>query len=277
MNVPVSVIVPVYNKEKYLVKATESIINQTYLPMEIIFVDDCSSDESVKVICELKKKYPIIELITLNENSGVSCARNIGAKHAKYDVITFMDADDYYSNTKKIENEYKLYTMYTEKGIRCCVYSKIVLVDDNEKRIKTCKPNRKYLQGDIFTKLLEWIDFATIQRDYLVSKSAFFNVGGYNEKRSQFEDLELLFALARNNMFYCTCEEGTAYRQTGTGLSVDKNGSLKKNFDEVIQNCLRELPFDIKKSIIMKRSIRKRYVKLQKKIKNMLLKLIKKT
>lgn len=266
MKIPVSVIIPVYNKEKYLEKTIKSVLNQTFRPNEIIFVDDCSSDDSVKIIKELKKSFEEIKLVELESNSGVSCARNIGAKYATNELITFLDADDYYVNPQKLENEYKLYEHYKKEKIGCCTYSKIVVVDIDEKRMRNSPTNRRYLQGNILEKLLEWVDFSVVPRDYIVSKKEFMNAGGYNEKRSQYEDLELIFALAKNNMFYCTFQDGTAYRQTGTGLSVDRNGSLKRNFDEVILNGLDMLPPKSKNKTTFKRRIRKKCMKIYKSI-----------
>lgn len=266
MRIPISVIIPVYNKEKYIEQAAKSVIRQTYSPMEIIFVDDCSTDESVKIIEKLQINYKEIKLIRLQKNSGVSCARNAGAHRAKYDIITFMDSDDYYINLRKLENEYKLYILYKSKEVDCCVYSKVVLVDKAGTRKGRCPKNKKYLQGNIFVKQLEWVDFSVIPRDYLVSKQDFFKAGGYNEKRCQYEDLELFFSLARENKFYCTMQEGTAYRQTGTGLSVDRNGSLKKNFDEVIEKNLITLPTDMQSKIRKKRHWKKVYTKYQRQL-----------
>lgn len=266
MKIPVSVIIPVYNKERYLRKTINSILNQTFQPNEIIIVDDCSFDGSVKIIKKLKNSFSEIKLIELKSNFGVSHARNIGAKYATNELITFLDADDYYANPQKLENEYKLYRNYEDEKIGCCIYSKIVVVDMNEKRVRTSPPNKRYLQGNILENLLEWVDFSIVPRDFIVSKNEFMNVGGYNEKRSQYEDLELLLSLAKNNMFYCTFQDGTAYRQTGVGLSEDRNGSLKINFDEVIKNSLDELPSKRRKNIAFKRNIRRKCMKIYKKM-----------
>jgi glycosyltransferase involved in cell wall biosynthesis len=90
----ISVIVPVYNAEKYLVRCINSICNQTYRTLEIILVNDGSSDNS-KFICEsLSKKDSRIILIN-QENGGSSIARNAGLENATGDIISFIDSDDY--------------------------------------------------------------------------------------------------------------------------------------------------------------------------------------
>ena len=90
----VSIIIPVYNVEKYLTKCLDSVINQTYSNLEIILVDDGSTDRS-GVICDeyagLDERIKVIH----NKNSGVSSARNTGIKICKGDFIAFIDSDDY--------------------------------------------------------------------------------------------------------------------------------------------------------------------------------------
>lgn len=90
----ISIIIPVYNVEKYLEKCVESVINQTYKNIEIILVDDGSTDNSGKICDELSKKDERIKLIH-KTNGGLSDARNAGLKIAKGNYIGFVDSDDY--------------------------------------------------------------------------------------------------------------------------------------------------------------------------------------
>ena len=89
----ISVIVPVYNGESYLRSCIESIENQTYQKLEIIIINDGSTDSTGKVCVELKENYENIRIIT-TEDEGVSAARNAGLDLAKGALITFVDADD---------------------------------------------------------------------------------------------------------------------------------------------------------------------------------------
>lgn len=90
----ISVIVPVYNVEKYLEKCIKSIINQTYHNLEIILVNDGSKDNSGKICDFWEEKDPRIKVIH-KENGGLSDARNTGMKIAKGEYIGFVDSDDY--------------------------------------------------------------------------------------------------------------------------------------------------------------------------------------
>lgn len=90
----ISIIVPVYNAEKYLNRCISSLLNQTYYNLEIILVNDGSTDNSKKICKNAAKNDSRIKLIN-SVNEGVSLARNKGLKEANGDYISFVDSDDY--------------------------------------------------------------------------------------------------------------------------------------------------------------------------------------
>lgn len=99
MNAPlVSVIVPVYNAEKYLRRCIESILNQDYRNLELILINDGSRDNSLQICREYASSDPRVTVID-KPNGGVSSARNAGINIAKGTYITFVDADDFVSET----------------------------------------------------------------------------------------------------------------------------------------------------------------------------------
>ena len=91
----ISVIVPVYNTEKYLKKCLDSIVNQTYQELEVIIVNDGSTDNSQEIIDEYVKKFPDKIKGFKKKNGGLSSARNYGISKAGGDYIAFVDSDDY--------------------------------------------------------------------------------------------------------------------------------------------------------------------------------------
>lgn len=95
-NVILSIIVPVYNVQKYLSKNLESLIHQSCGNYEIIAVNDGSTDESLDILLEYQKKCPFLKVIT-QENGGISAARNKGIEEAQGDYIGFIDSDDFVS------------------------------------------------------------------------------------------------------------------------------------------------------------------------------------
>lgn len=94
----VSVIVPVYNVEKYIEKCLDSLVNQTLKDIEIIIVNDGSKDNSIKIINKYLSNHKNIVYLE-KQNGGLSDARNYGMKYAKGDYIAFLDSDDYVDKT----------------------------------------------------------------------------------------------------------------------------------------------------------------------------------
>ena len=121
----VSVIIPVYNTENFLPRCLESVCNQTLSDIEIICINDCSTDNSLEVL----KKYPV-KIIDLPENKGAAYARNRGIEAATGEYIGFVDSDDFVDldfyeklYTKAIETEAdivkgKLFLYNLEKNIK---------------------------------------------------------------------------------------------------------------------------------------------------------------
>ncbi len=94
----ISVIIPVYNVRKYLQKCVDSVVNQTYTDLQIILIDDGSTDGSGELCDKIAKDDSRI-LVVHKKNGGLSSARNCGLEHATGDYITFLDSDDFVSST----------------------------------------------------------------------------------------------------------------------------------------------------------------------------------
>ena len=98
-NILISVIIPCYNVENYVEKAIESVINQTYKNIEIIVIDDCSTDNTYDVLCKLKEKHNGRFVLYKNEkNGGLAYTRNFGVKKSTGEYVGFIDSDDYIDN-----------------------------------------------------------------------------------------------------------------------------------------------------------------------------------
>lgn len=90
----VSVVTPVYNSENYIEKTILSVLNQTYTNLEMILVDDCSTDNSKELISRLQEKDRRVKYVKLEKNSGAAVARNKGLEVAQGQFIAFIDSDD---------------------------------------------------------------------------------------------------------------------------------------------------------------------------------------
>ncbi|MCI2235397.1 glycosyltransferase [Helicobacter sp. CaF467b] len=93
----ISIVIPVYNVEKYIAECLESCINQTFKEIEIIVVDDCGSDRSIKIAEEFAKRDSRIKIVYNKENMKLMLARFEGSKIATADYIMFLDSDDFLS------------------------------------------------------------------------------------------------------------------------------------------------------------------------------------
>ena len=124
-----SVIIPVYNTEKYLIKCLDSVINQTFKNLEVICVNDGSTDNSLEIL----KKYQSIDdrvKIINKKNGGLSSARNIGIEHAQGSYITFVDSDDFIES-----NAYQDTLFYFDNSRVDLVYfSTRLVIEDNISR-----------------------------------------------------------------------------------------------------------------------------------------------
>ena len=100
----VSIIIPVFNAEKTIERAVRSVKNQTYKNWELLLVDDCSSDNSLKAIKKLESRK--IRIIRLERNSGPAVSRNAGLDAARGDYVAFLDADDFW-DAEKLEKQLK--------------------------------------------------------------------------------------------------------------------------------------------------------------------------
>ena len=113
----VSIIIPVYNVEKYLEKTLSSIISQSLLNIEIICIDDCSSDKSFAILENFSKIDKRIKIFRNSHNSGVGFARNVGLEHATANFVMFLDSDDFVS-ADFCEKMYNAITSRTEGSLQ---------------------------------------------------------------------------------------------------------------------------------------------------------------
>ena len=138
----ISVVIPVYNCIQYLRRSIESLLSQTIInDLELIFVDDGSSDGSCQLLREYEKKYNNIRVFGWN-HQGVSCARNAGLKEAKGEFIAFFDADDY-AEPQLYE---RLYSLTTESGADISIVDYSMVFPDGTK--KKHRPDKQCMWTD---------------------------------------------------------------------------------------------------------------------------------
>lgn len=139
-----SVIVPVYNSEKYLNKCFESIINQTNQDFELLIINDGSPDNSQEIITKYQNKYPLKIKSFTKENGGLSDARNYGVAKARGEYIVFVDSDDFI-NTRLLEH----LELCIKHDFPDVVGYNFVDMDQNYKQTNiTTKPHKSNISGE---------------------------------------------------------------------------------------------------------------------------------
>lgn len=118
-DVLVSVIIPAFNAGQYIEKCLTSICNQTYKDIEIIVTDDASTDATVSIVQNMQEKDSRIYLIKSRENAGASTSRQIAIEHSHGELVTFVDADDWYCEKDAID---KIVDIYIRNDADCIMF-----------------------------------------------------------------------------------------------------------------------------------------------------------
>lgn len=239
-----TVIIPNYNNEKYIEQCIYSVINQTYDSFKIVVVDDCSTDNSREILKRIENVEDLVEVICLDNNIGVSAARNIGINHANTMYVTCLDGDDFYYNPDKLKNEMNLLLKYHAKGEDILAYSMVVPTTENGEVISLPYYNkRKYINGCARMRLLSSVTETYWTRDYCVKKSIIECVGGYNYPKDYYEDYDLLNRLANRVGFFCTEDYGVAHRNTTNGLSKRTKVERRTTIREIKKRYKKSLSY----------------------------------
>jgi glycosyltransferase involved in cell wall biosynthesis len=168
--IKVSIIVPVYNAEKHLDKCLSSLINQTLQDIQIIIVDDDSTDKSEQIIAKYKEKYSHKIIYIKKANGGAGDARNIGIQHATGTYIGFSDADDYMETTMYE----KMYNMAQNKNVDWveCAYFQEYSDKPDAVQIKSIA----YETGDMLVKTKFAVWNKIIKHDIIQSNNIQFPI-----------------------------------------------------------------------------------------------------
>ncbi len=263
----VTVVIPVYNMEEYIEKCLNSVVTQTLKEVEILCIDDCSTDNSEKIIKNFKDHR--IRYIKLDKNSGSAIARNRGIAEATGEFIIFMDSDDYYYDNTVLEKLYlnaKLNNVNIIAGNLLVYYvkhnTKKPFIDDTY-----LSKNKFYSFKKEYCSTFNYQRFM-FKRDFLIKNSLSFP----NYLRRQ-DPVFLLKTMLLNDSFYGINDIVYVYRFTHKeinwnlqrkkdyissckeNLSICKTNSMVKHhlweFLEFRQSVLQENLFKIEDDIII--------------------------
>ena len=229
MEVYFSVVIPLYNKEAYVAKTLNSVLNQTYQNFEVIIISDCSTDNSLGVVKAVHDHR--IKIIEHSENKGLSASRNTGISAATHPYIAFLDADDYWDSTY-LETIRNLVKEYPDESVFATHYRenfKSKLFIPKSKFPQSAK-GKSGLVRDFFVINLGRLILT--QSCIVVHKSVFKKVGYYDEDVTFAEDIDFYircfsdYNLAFHNQQLCTilCHDPN---------SITRNSNSKKIYPKL--------------------------------------------
>ena len=219
-----SIIVPVYNSEKYLNKCFESIINQTNQDFELLIVNDGSPDNSQEIISKYQNKYPSKIKSFIKENGGLSDARNYGVAKAIGEYIVFVDSDDFI-NTKLLEH----LELCIKKGYPDVIGYNFVDMNQNyEQTNVTTRPHKSSISGE------EAISELVLSKKYFEPAWGFaYNLNYWNSNKFEYikgllhEDFALTpLVLVKASKVSFIDFDGYYYIKTSN--SITRNLSIEK-------------------------------------------------
>lgn len=231
----ITVVIPVYNCEKYINKCIESVINQTYKNLEILIIVDGATDRSIDVIEEYAKKDTRIQVIN-RENKGILYTRIEGIQKATSSYIYFLDADDWIEK-RTIEVMHQYIKKYSCHIVRCQNYYKDEYEKvENGRKMKHIK--KEDFKDELYEKLFGSYEFASIWNQ-LIEKKYFTNIEKIDYTINYGEDYLLNLKLYKNidsiilvpDYFYHyrTNENSITNQQTYTGVLKKLNSTYKSH------------------------------------------------
>lgn len=202
-----SVIIPLYNKEKFIQKTIESVLSQDFKDFEIIVINDGSTDDSVSKLKDISdSRLKIVHQV----NQGVGAARNNGMSHANFEWIAFLDGDDIWASNHLSELK-QIISTFPSSGMIATNYKSFYSDTDIKIEDKKLKTNIRSI--DYFLEPIVWTSATAIKKD------VFKNLGGFTDYKNG-EDLEYWVRTALN---YPTAvsDKITAYYRRNTGGITD--------------------------------------------------------
>ena len=159
----VSVIINTYNNEKWIERCLQSVINQSYVDIECIVVDDCSTDNTFDICNRIKRQYPRLQLFNNNCNMGCSLTRKEGYAHSTGDYVVFIDGDDWLekdfvlkmvSQAKKNNADLVYCDYYEEDGVESKIMVQNINNKTNSQIIAAMVSYDPYLVSSLWNKLI---------------------------------------------------------------------------------------------------------------------------
>lgn len=233
----ISIIIPCYNQAQYLERAVRSCVEQTHPEVEIIIINDGSTDNTSEV-CKSLSHYPNLQYHE-QTNAGLANARNAGIKLAKGKYIQFLDTDDYL-HPNKLEIQARNLDENPQYAYNYCDLVRVNDDSGNAIDNDSVGVTRKILTGNIFGSLLIGGFFPPVC--VLIRKQTLEEFGMFTPQLDGNADYELWLRLAGHNQLCCYLDEKLAYyRMHESNMSKD-SAHMNQTFIAAIKKALQDFP-----------------------------------
>lgn len=229
----ISVVIPSYNAARFVNQAIDSVIQQTYSPVEIIVVDDGSTDDTAQRLGELGDRIRYIH----QANGGLSKARNRGIREARGEFVAFLDADDKWLPEKLQKQWEKLQADPDLKFVHTDVFD---LIETTGEVVHEDRNGRRFT-GDCYLEFFE--GNVIIPSSVLVARSCLDRMGNFDEaiRGASTQDMDLCLRIARHHRFGYIDEPLVLYRMHPDNASRNRRMMLEDEYF-VLAKALRDDP-----------------------------------
>jgi glycosyltransferase involved in cell wall biosynthesis len=226
----VTVVIPTFNYARFIREAVESTLAQTLPPLEVIVVDDGSTDHTPEVMAAYASDPRVCYV--RQENRGLSAARNAGIKAARGEFIALLDADDRWK-PEKLSRQLAEFTQ-EQVGLVYCgreVFDEHGTQDPDPADRSKCE------------RALEWLTIATLfcPSSVVMRRRCFTEQGGFDESLRKVEDREMWIRLAKHWRFRCVPDCLVEWRRHGSALNMQTDG-MEEAFRETLRRAFADGP-----------------------------------
>jgi glycosyltransferase involved in cell wall biosynthesis len=235
----VSVIMPTYNHAKFIGKAIDSVLNQTYKNLELIVIDNYSEDDTEKIVDSYEDNR--ITCLKFRNTGIIAASRNHGIKHSNGEYIAFLDSDDLWV-PEKLEKQIKLFQISNETAM---VYTRYKTIKDGTISNNIFPEDGRYKSGNIFESL--YLRSFVACSSVMVKRSVLDQVGLFSTDPDliAIEDTDLWLKIALKNTIKCTNDLPLLlYRIQPQGISygyiqkLRRSLRLKRRYKKIVSNYL---------------------------------------
>jgi GT2 family glycosyltransferase len=232
----VSVIIPAFNQARFLAAAIESVLRQTHHDVELVIVDDGSTDDTPNLLAEYEGRSNV--RVIRQQNAGVGAARNAGFVASRGALVTFLDADDYY-HPERLARQVERFEKWSAIGFGYCDIIRVdvdgKVVDDYEVRTA-----RIVLDGDIFESLLVGGYFPP--HTVIVRREVFEGSGGFDPDLGGHADLDLWLRLSGSGVLADFLPEKLAYYRVHPASMSRDRAHMRQTRIRAIEKAVRAHP-----------------------------------